>query len=487
MAGTPPPSGGDSATASTISPLTAGRAVRIRATSEARPRRTSSWSFVSSRPRTTGRSPQAFARASRESAIRKGDSKSTVVPFREACAVYQRSRSPRRGGGKPRNVNGTAGKPEIERIARTADGPGMASTRCPAWAAAATSSSPGSETSGVPASETRASVSPRPSRSRASSTRRCSLWPWQDTRGVVRPWRAKRFPVRRVSSQYTTAAEDRASSARGERSSRFPIGVATTRRRPIAAFSRVLLFLAPATIEVVFRGLLVPLVFAGVTLVPAAGKGAPPAPAPEAAAPATTPSGPAVLVDRIAAVVGDEIVLESEVRKLVAVRFLEHKPGETDAAYRDRVLDERIVDLLRERQLRRTSGFEPKPEEVEARVSALEARLAKERGIPAAAALAAAGTTRDELAAWVRRGLALDSFVRERLAPGLKLTEAELRAYYESAFRDAAKKRGLLDVPPFEDVREEIREVVRELKLNAEIERWTAQLRSETRVLIYRR
>ena len=77
--------------------------------------------------------------------------------------------------------------------------------------------------------------------------------------------------------------------------------------------------------------------------------------------------------------------------------------------------------------------------------------------------------------------------MKERLAPGLKLTDADLRAYYESTFREAAKKRGLSDVPPFEDVREEIREVVRELKLNAEIERWTAQLRGETRVLIYRR
>ena len=100
--------------------------------------------------------------------------------------------------------------------------------------------------------------------------------------------------------------------------------MATTRRRPIAAFSRVSPLGPPATIEGVFRGLLVPLVFAGVTLVPTAGSGAPAAPAP-----AATPSGPAVLVDRIAAVVGDEIVLESEVQKLVAVRFLEHKSGET--------------------------------------------------------------------------------------------------------------------------------------------------------------
>jgi hypothetical protein len=194
-----------------------------------------------------------------------------------------------------------------------------------------------------------------------------------------------------------------------------------------------------------------------------------------------------VLVDRIAAVVGDDIILESEIRKLVAVRYLERKTGESDTAYRDRALDQRVVDLLREKQLRRSSGFDPKPEEVEARVAALEERLAKDRGVPAAAVLAAAGTTHEELSAWVRRGLALDSFVKERLTPGLKLTEADLRAYYDTAFRDAAKKRGLADMPPFDDVREEIREVVRELRLNAEIERWTEQLRSETRILIYRR
>jgi hypothetical protein len=229
---------------------------------------------------------------------------------------------------------------------------------------------------------------------------------------------------------------------------------------------------------------------AGVTLSGAARSVAAEVPAsavPSAVSSATTPSGPAVLVDRIAAVVGDDIILESEVRKLVAVRYLERKAGETDSAYRDGVLDQRIVDLLREKQLRRSSGFDPKAEEVEARVAALEERLAKDRGVPAAAALAAAGTTREELSAWVRRGLALDSFVKERLTPGLKLTEADLRAYYDTAFRDAAKKRGLADVPPFDDVREEIREVVRELRLNAEIGRWTEQLRSETRILIYRR
>jgi hypothetical protein len=236
--------------------------------------------------------------------------------------------------------------------------------------------------------------------------------------------------------------------------------------------------------------LLVPLVFAGVILSGAALSGVPETPTPAvlpAVPPLAPPSGPAVLVDRIAAAVGDDLVLESEIRKLVAVGYLERKTGESDTAYRERALDQRIVDLLREKQLRRSSGFDPKPEEVEARVAALEERLAKDRGVPAAAALAAAGATHEELSQWVRRGLALDSFVRERLTPGLKLTEADFRAYYDTAFRVAAKKRGLAEVPPFDDVREEIREVVRELRLNAEIERWTEQLRSETRILIYRR
>jgi hypothetical protein len=231
---------------------------------------------------------------------------------------------------------------------------------------------------------------------------------------------------------------------------------------------------------------------AGVILPGAARSGAPETPPTAVPVPSpvplqATPSGPAVLVDRIAAVVGDDILLEGEVRKLVAVGYLERKAGEAEAAYRDRILDQRIVDLLREKQLRRSSGFDPKPEEVEARVAALEERLARDRGVPASAALAAAGTTREELSLWVRRGLALDSFVKERLTPRLKMTEADLRAYYDTTFREAAKKRGLPDVPPFDDVREEIREVVRELRLNAEIERWTEQLRSETRILIYRR
>jgi hypothetical protein len=111
----------------------------------------------------------------------------------------------------------------------------------------------------------------------------------------------------------------------------------------------------------------------------------------------------------------------------------------------------------------------------------------KERGEPLDAILARAGATRDDLTAFVKRGMTLESFVRERLSPAIKTTDAELRAYYDGPFREEARARGLSALPPFEDVTEQIRELVRERKLNTEIERWTEQLRAETRVLIYRR
>jgi hypothetical protein len=205
------------------------------------------------------------------------------------------------------------------------------------------------------------------------------------------------------------------------------------------------------------------------------------------AAPAATPAPGGVVLDRIAAVVGDELILESELKKLTGVGYLPRVAGESDAAYRDRVLESRIVEVLRERQLRKTGGIEPKREEVEARVAVLETRVVKERGETLDEILGRAGATRDDLFLFVKRGMALESFVRERLSPGIKTTDAELRAYYDGPFREEARAKGLAALPPYEDVSEQMRELVRERKLNLEIERWTEQLRAETRVLIYRR
>src|SRR4051812_50178101 len=67
--------------------------------------------------------------------------------------------------------------------------------------------------------------------------RRCrSLCSWRETSGFLIPRWASRRPVWRVSSQATRSADSKAARARGDRSSRLPIGVATTRSRPAIIF-----------------------------------------------------------------------------------------------------------------------------------------------------------------------------------------------------------------------------------------------------------
>ncbi|HUM03165.1 MAG TPA: hypothetical protein VL084_12815 [Thermoanaerobaculia bacterium] len=213
--------------------------------------------------------------------------------------------------------------------------------------------------------------------------------------------------------------------------------------------------------------------------------------APDAPQPAPSPSPPAggrgAVLDRIAAVVGDDVVLESEVDRLQAVRYLPARPDESEAAYRDRILDELVTDTLRERELRKAGGLEPEPAEVESRLQALAARVEAERGQPFETVLRNAGITRAEAAGWVRRGLMLQTFTRERLTPAIRVTDAEIRAFYDGPFRGEAREKGLQTLPPLADVSDEVRELLRERKLNEAIARWTDELRQSTRILIYRR
>ena len=216
-------------------------------------------------------------------------------------------------------------------------------------------------------------------------------------------------------------------------------------------------------------------------LAPAA---APPARAADAPPPTT---GPAVTLDRIAAVVGDEIVLEGEISRLAEIGFLPRREGEEELAYRDRLLDLRVVELLREKELRLLTGLEPDPAEVDAKLDEVAARYEAGTGEPFDRALERARTSRDEVKAWIRRGIALESYARERLLPTVKVTEEATKAFYEGPFGAEAAARGLETLPPYAEVREQVRELLRERLLNEEVERWTEDLRAKTRILVYRR
>ncbi len=150
----------------------------------------------------------------------------SVAPRR--CRRADSSVPCRREGGSPRTRSATSADPEITSAVTAATGPGTADTRKPASSVARTSRSPGSEMPGVPASVTSATSSPATSVSSTSAMRLssvCSLHTARRAALMPACWSSR--PVRRVSSQHTSATLPRTSIARGARSPRLPIGVAT--------------------------------------------------------------------------------------------------------------------------------------------------------------------------------------------------------------------------------------------------------------------
>lgn len=194
--------------------------------------------------------------------------------------------------------------------------------------------------------------------------------------------------------------------------------------------------------------------------------------------PAPAPAGE--LVDRVVAVVDEEPILLSDLQRAIRLGLVERQPGESEAALLRRTLDEWIERRLRLAEIARF-GFEEAPlEEVERHVEVLRARFPDEAAWRAE--LAALGLGEAEVRQLVARQLAVLAYLEQRLGPRAFVGLDEIQRYYEDELVPRLRAQGD-PVPPVEEVREAIRAVVREQKLDREIELWTAKLRREADVI----
>lgn len=193
-----------------------------------------------------------------------------------------------------------------------------------------------------------------------------------------------------------------------------------------------------------------------------------------AAAEATT------VVDRVVAVVDEDPVLASDLERAIRLGLIEREAGESDAALARRALDRLIADRLRQHEVGRF-GYEEVPvEEVDAQVARLAARFASREEF--AAELARLALDDGALRQLLARQLAALAFVEERLGPRVFVGVDEIRRYYDGQLVPELAASGQA-APPLDEVRESIRAVLREQRLNEEIERWTEELRREADVV----
>lgn len=193
------------------------------------------------------------------------------------------------------------------------------------------------------------------------------------------------------------------------------------------------------------------------------------------------PDADLALQDRILAVVNEDTILHSDVEQVIGLGLVERREGESDSELRRRVLGGLIEQSLRFQQVGRFGFGRMDPERIEAQMRVLRADYESDEAFREH--LHGLGLTVQEVRQIVSRQLAVLDYVEERLGPRVFVGLEDIRAYYEEVLVAEAEERSA-EVPPLAEVRETIRRLLKDRRLNEEIERWTEELRREADVRI---
>lgn len=187
-------------------------------------------------------------------------------------------------------------------------------------------------------------------------------------------------------------------------------------------------------------------------------------------------------MDRVLAVVDDDPILTSDVEQVVGLGLAERRGGETDEAFRRRVLDELIEQRLRFHEIDRFGFGQVPVDEVEELFADIRGRYASDEEFQRR--LLQLGLDETGLRQLVARQLMVLTYVEERLGPRVFVSIDDIRKYYDEVLAPELRRRGET-VPPIEEVREQIRAVLKEQRLNEEIVEWTGELRAKADVVNY--
>jgi len=194
------------------------------------------------------------------------------------------------------------------------------------------------------------------------------------------------------------------------------------------------------------------------------------------------PLAAATTADRIAAVIDRQVITVSEVTQMAELQFFPRGTKQSEDDYRHDILESLIAQALRFRDVERFGAEDVPKDSIESRVQDITKRFAS----PAAfdAALRHAELTPDEFRTLVKRQLQVEQYIQERFAPLIFVSNEEIETYYKGTWTQQRRQRGLA-IPPLNDVREEIRALLKSSRLQEEIEKWTGQLRQRANVDVY--
>ncbi len=216
--------------------------------------------------------------------------------------------------------------------------------------------------------------------------------------------------------------------------------------------------------------------------------------------PVPLPAAGETLVDRIVAVVDEDPIFLSDIRRVVGLGLVAGMPGDSERELHRRVLDGLIDHRLGCHEVERYDFGTLPAGEIDRQLEEIQSRFpdpATPPGGPGGKSpppggpggkspfdrhLAELGFSEEGLRQLLERQLRVLVYVEQRLGPRIFVDPEDIRSYYGGELARKAAAEGV-ELPPLEEIRGEIRALLREIRLNEEIEAWTEELRLAAEIL----
>jgi peptidyl-prolyl cis-trans isomerase SurA len=210
-----------------------------------------------------------------------------------------------------------------------------------------------------------------------------------------------------------------------------------------------------------------------------------PAQIPSVQAPAAgTVASPEVL-DRVVAVVNNQVILASDLDDNIRLSVLDPNDLGQGVLTRQHALDQLISRTLIEQQLSQedAEAIMPAQADVDTRLSEIRKELpfcvhqscASEAGWKAF--LQTHGLTLEQAEAYLRARMQILSFIEQRFQPSIRISRREIETYYHDTLLPQYQKGD--SVPPLDTVAPRIEEILLQQQVNVLFDDWLANLRKQ--------
>jgi hypothetical protein len=201
-------------------------------------------------------------------------------------------------------------------------------------------------------------------------------------------------------------------------------------------------------------------------------------------APETQAASPVVL-DQVAAVVNNHVILASDLDDAIRLSILDPNQVGQGVLTRRRALQQLISRTLIEQQIRQqdAEAAEPTQAEVNARLAEIRKELpacvhencASEAGWKTF--LAAHGLTPEEVDAYLRAQIEILRFIEQRFRAGIRISQQQIETYYHDTLLPQYRQGEA--VPPLDTVAARIEEILLQQQVNVLFDDWLNNLRKQ--------